>query len=241
MHTICEKKRIVNKIISVFYPPNTICIACGALRVDDARQLCAQCAKDLRPRTPPFCPRCGKSGWSMECPDCSLLAPDALESRRAAFLYQGTARRLVQALKYDCVSAAARALAGGMAEVLQEKSVDAIVPVPLHWIRQKQRGFNQAELLGDALSALTGIPVRNALTRNRATPSQTTLTKEGRAANVKAAFTLNLPVDGLSILLIDDVLTTGSMANACAETLKAAGVAKVAMIAAAQAGIGEDE
>ena len=236
------KTRATEKILDFFYPPNAICIACGALRVDDIRyQLCARCAEDLQPRTPPFCPRCGKAGWIMECPDCALLPPDALDGRRAAFLYKGTARRLVQALKYNCVSAAARALADGMARVLPEEPFDAIVPVPLHWVRQRQRGFNQAELLGGALSALSGIPVQNALTRNRATPSQTTLTKADRAANVRAAFSVNMPVEGLSILLLDDVLTTGSTANACAEALKAAGAAKVAMIAAAQAGIWEDE
>jgi len=235
------KTRTIEKIINIFYPPNAICIACGALRVDDARQLCARCAEDLQPRTPPFCPRCGKSGWVMECPDCALLKPDAMDGRRAAFLYRGAARRLVQALKYSSIAAAAEALARGMARVLPEERFDAIVPVPLHWVRQRQRGFNQAELLGDALSTLCGIPAKNALTRTRATQTQTQLDREDRAANVKAAFSVCAAINGFSILLIDDVLTTGSTANACAAALKAAGAEKVVMIAAAQAGIGEDE
>ena len=234
-------QRFLRKLLDFFYPPTAVCIACGALRVDELHvQLCARCADDLHPRSAPFCPRCGKAGWSMECPECALIKPDALDSRCAAFLYQGTARKLVQALKYESVSAASRSLAEGMMQVLPEEPFDAIVPVPLHRVRQKQRGFNQAELLGGALSALCDIPMCNALSRTRATPSQTQFSKEERAANVQAAFTVGMPVEGLSFLLLDDVLTTSSTANACAEALKAAGAAKVVMIAAAQAGIGED-
>lgn len=224
---------MLDRLLDLFYPPNAVCIACGALRVDDARQLCADCA-GLEPRSPPFCPRCGKSGWLMECPDCSIAKHSALDSRCGAFSYEGAVKDLVHALKYRSVIKAAESLAQGMAQILPTEHFDAIVPVPLHWIRFRQRGLNQAEALGIVISRLSGIPILNALMRTRATPTQTQLSQEERATNVKAAFTTCFPVDGLSILLIDDVLTTGSTATACAEALKAAGAVYVMLITAAQ-------
>ncbi len=220
----------------LLYPDDAVCIACGALRVDDTeRHLCRACAESLAPLAPPFCPRCGKSGWATECPDCLTRKPDALDTRASAYAYGGAARQLVRALKYSAVAPAADALAAAMVQALPIGRVDALVPVPLHRRRQRVRGFNQAALLCAALSAHTGLPVLDALIRPRATQTQTRLTREGRAENVRGAFEAALPVSGLSLLLVDDVLTTGSTAISCAEALKAAGAAWVILLTAANA------
>lgn len=223
------------------YPPQAICIACGALRVDvRAWHICQSCFEKLIPLDPPFCPRCGKSGWLFDCPDCIAKKSDALDGRCAAYAYKDTARNLVRMLKYNSVVSAADALAEGMRKVMPEESFDVIVPVPLYRVRQRQRGYNQARELGAALSTLTGIPLLDALMRSRSTQTQTRLSRDDRAQNVKGAFRANLDVERLSVLLVDDVLTTGATAVSCAEALKEAGAHRIVLITAAQARAGQD-
>jgi len=110
--------------------------------------------------------------------------------------------------------------------------IDMVVPVPLHWRRRRQRGFNQAEALARAL----GLPWRNALRRTRRTPSQTDLPAAQRHANVRNAFALRrrASVSGRSILLTDDVATTGATLEACATVLRAAGAREVRALTVAR-------
>jgi len=113
-----------------------------------------------------------------------------------------------------------------------------IVPVPLHTRRLRQRGFNQAVLLGEILSRQWGVPLqRNNLQRSRWTEPQVNLTASARAENVKGAFTLAAPakIAGKRILLVDDVYTTGSTVKECSRVLMAAGAAAVAVITVARA------
>lgn len=216
------------------YPPDTVCVACGALRVDDTSLgLCDACARQMRPLEPPFCPRCGRPGWPIECLECATKPPDALDARMAAYAFDGPVRALVHALKYDCVAPVARSLAPAMLLALPDRAFEAIVPVPLHRGRQRRRGFNQAEALALALSALSDIPCVDALERGRNTRTQTSLSAERRHDNVKGAFRPRMPVQGRAILLVDDVLTTGATGNACAEALRQGGAARVVLLAAA--------
>jgi ComF family protein len=119
----------------------------------------------------------------------------------------------------------------------RDERFDAIVPMPLHWLRRWRRGFNQAELLSRALSRQTGLPVRCLVRRKRFTAAQAGLTNAGRRANVTGAFRVPRPesVKGLRLLLIDDVFTTGATAGACARALKRAGASRVAVLALARA------
>lgn len=223
-------------IARALYPENACCIVCGRLRVDDrAWALCEDCAAGLALLEGPFCPRCGAVGWAVECPDCAVRQPGAMDACLAAYPYEGVAGGLVRALKYSAVHAAAAALADGMAAVLADKGYDVLLPVPLHRGRQRQRGFNQADVLCRALSARTGMPIADALQRTRATRTQTELSLAGRAQNVRGAFEVTSPVKGMSILLVDDVLTTGATAGACAAALKDAGARRVALLAATRA------
>lgn len=224
-------------IRDLLYPPNAGCIACGRLRVDEQRWgLCRDCAQTLAVLVPPFCPRCGKPGWMLTCPECAILPPDALDGMRSAYDYEGTAGALARALKYRSIAPAAQALADGMASMLPDGEVDALVPVPLHKSRQRRRGYNQSDILCDALSARIGVPVLHALRRARATRTQTRLSPGDRAQNVRGAFECAASTAGMRLLLIDDVLTTGATARACAAALKEGGVARVYLLTAARAG-----
>lgn len=223
-------------IARLLYPAGTVCIACGALHVDDVRRgLCSACAEKLQVLQPPFCSGCGEAGWATLCPSCAARPSDALDGRISAYAYSDTVRALVQALKYGSVLTATVALADGMEAVMPQEWVDAMVPVPLHRTREKQRGYNQAERLSAALSARVGVPVLDAIARDRSTKTQTRLDRERRAENVRGAFSVCAPVAGLTLLLVDDVLTTGATALACAQALKEAGAARVLLLTAARA------
>jgi len=142
-------------------------------------------------------------------------------------------RAIVHALKYDRRASIARHLARRMraagAEVLS--GADILVPVPLHRSRHRERGFNQARQLAKHL----GLPVVNALLRTRHTSPQADLPASKRAANVRGAFAPRADVDGLTIVLVDDVATTGATLNACAAALLDAGAAEVRALTAAKA------
>ncbi len=114
----------------------------------------------------------------------------------------------------------------------REERFDVIVPMPMHWLRRWQRGFNQAELLAQDLSRRTHLPVRNAARRVKHGRVQAGLTNAKRRLNVAGAFRVTHPswVMGQRVLLIDDVMTTGSTASACARILKRAGAAHVSLL-----------
>jgi ComF family protein len=115
-------------------------------------------------------------------------------------------------------------------------SVDALVPVPLHPARQREREFNQSEVLAQLASARLHRPVMDCLVRRRYTVTQTHFHREERLENLRDAFSLRRgsDVDGLALALVDDVLTTGSTAHACAEVLKEAGASAVVVITVAR-------
>ncbi len=118
----------------------------------------------------------------------------------------------------------------------REEQVDLVVPVPMHWWRKWSRGFNQAELLARGVARRTGIPVTRALKRRRRTLAQAGLTLAQRRENLTAVFrvTARNRVEGRRVLLVDDVLTTGATASACAETLKRAGARSVVLLTLAR-------
>jgi ComF family protein len=151
--------------------------------------------------------------------------------------YEGRLREWIHLFyKYGRVQTLARPLADLMVEALPRgERFDAVVPVPLHWRKRWVRGFNQSEMLARRIARQWGLPVLRALRRSRHTTAQAGLSNSARRKNMAGAFVSRQNVGDMHILLVDDVLTTGSTAAACARVLHAAGAAKVSLATAARA------
>jgi ComF family protein len=149
--------------------------------------------------------------------------------------YDGAFRDLIHLYKYGRVKALDRYLSKYLDAALpRDTAFDLVMPVPLHWRRKWQRGFNQAGLLARRIARTRGIQFANRLARTRFTSSQTNLANSDRRANVAKAFRVRGEVSGLRILLIDDVMTTGATASACAMVLKRAGAKSVTLLTLAR-------
>lgn len=195
----------------------------------------------------PVCDGCGQPfefDPGARCAAC-LKRPRAFDAARAACLYDETSRGPILQLKHadrlDLAPMFARWISRSAAALIEE--ADAIAPVPLHPLRLLRRRYNQAAEIARPLARMTGTPyLPDALVRRRATATQGGKSGSGRKRNVAGAFDVPDPrrVEGLRILLIDDVLTTGATAEGCARALKAAGAARVdlAVVARVQAAAG---
>ncbi len=166
---------------------------------------------------------------------CSLcrLGLNGFDAAYSFGLYEKELRELIHLFKYGRVRTLAKPLGRMLASALpREEHFDVLVPMPMHWLRRWQRGFNQAELLADELGRRTHIAVRNDAQRVHHKKSQAGLTNSKRRLNVAGAFRVK-DVNALQdkrVLLIDDVMTTGATASACARVLKRAGVAHVSLL-----------
>ena len=149
--------------------------------------------------------------------------------------YEGTLRKLIQLYKYGRIRTLARPLGRYLRSALPDDArFDLIVPVPLHWRKRWRRGFNQSDLLARDVARRTGLPVSRAVRRVKPAPPQAGLSNAQRRANVAGAFAVRRPVAGLRVLLIDDVMTTGATASACARALKRARAARVTLLTLAR-------
>ncbi len=186
---------------------------------------------------PPRCAGCGQidTFWCDKCQrDIDLLtltesieAKAPLQAVAAAGWHIDKLREAVQALKYGNARAVAKPLGEKLADCLRQHNwtIDMIVPVPLHTKRLAERGYNQAQLLAEVVSTISEIRCEaSALQRVKETQSQVTVSGAERLVNIKGAFAANEDiVNGQSILIIDDVYTTGSTLSACGEALLTAG------------------
>lgn len=231
---------IGNGLVAVCVAPT--CAACQRPLDSPARDVvCDACWASVLTFTPPCCRTCGDPlpSWRVisveagQCPRCRRR-PSPIACGRALGPYEGTLRRIIHAFKYDPRPSIARPLAlrlrlaGG--DVLT--GADALVPVPLHPSRQRMRGFNQARELARHL----GAPVVESLARTRRTALQADLPASRRHANVRDAFALRagIEVRGLTLVVVDDVSTTGATLSACARQLLAAGAREVRALTAAR-------
>jgi len=151
--------------------------------------------------------------------------------------FEGELRELIHLFKYNGVETMAQPLGRFLALALpREELFDAVVPMPLHWTRRWSRGFNQSELLARQIARRASVPVRNLVRRVKATAPQAGLTHAKRRANMSGAFRVRrgAKLSGLNVLLVDDVMTTGATASACARVLKQAGAARVALLTVAR-------
>ncbi len=170
------------------------------------------------------------------CPLCRL-GITGFDAAYSFGSFEDELRELIHVFKYGRVQTLAGPLGRLLALALpREEQFDVIVPMPLHWMRRWTRGFNQSELLAREIAQRTALPVRNAMKRSKRTKPQAGLTNAKRRDNVRGAFRVKRPaaVRGLRVLLVDDVMTTGATASACARALKTAGAKRVALLTVAR-------
>ena len=229
--------RWVDTALALIYPP--ACQLCSTRRASAAEGfVCSRCWSQVRFIKPPFCGRCGlpyagELTTPFECANCKDMEL-YFSSARSAVAAGGMILEVIHRYKYQ------RALwfEPFLADIFLRQALpevdpelwDFIVPVPLHPTKHREREFNQAARIACYLSKATGIPLNNhVIFRVASTRTQTQLTREARAANVRTAFVSrnNLTLNGARIILVDDVLTTGSTTNACARVLRKAGAGAV--------------
>lgn len=242
-------RQVTARLLDALLPPR--CLACEA-EVAEQGTMCAACFMALSPVTAPFCERCGvpfthdgqapaRSGEGGPiCAGCDAGGP-VFRTARAAFRYGPGAKRLILPFKYGDRTDLARPLARQMARAGAELlgRAELIVPVPAHWRRLVGRRYDQAAMLARALGAIAGRPVvPDMLSRSRATPPLGDKRAVERAIVVSGAFTVSrrgaARLTGQQVLLVDDVMTSGSTVNACAAALLAGGAAAVDVLAVAR-------
>ena len=225
--------RLVRSVLDFTLPPR--CGGCGTI-VDDVDSFCADCWKQLEFLGAGGCSRCGLPLKATDIETCAvcLAKPPRLDRIRAAVAYGDISRSITMRLKYGRKVALARTMSRYMQPLLGDLPGDTVfVPVPLHRSRLWRRGFNQSAIVARELSRRTGYGVEiDALKRVRATPPLKGLNMLQRRRTVAGAFRANRQAElrGRNIVLVDDVLTTGSTANACARVLKRAGAARVDLV-----------
>jgi competence protein ComFC len=228
---------------SLFYP--AICAVCRApvTRKDYICQICLNKAQRI---VPPFCAKCsepftGAIEGEFTCGNCArrTLAFDAAVS---AYRSRGVVRFIILQFKYNRQLHLRHPIADWLLEAMNDvrlraSEFDLVVAVPLHSARLRHRGFDQAELLARILALKIKLPLCPALKRIRYTTTQIAFDRAERIANLRGAFRLRkkISVRGLRVLLVDDILTTGSTLSECARVLREAGAQSIYALTAARA------
>jgi ComF family protein len=210
-----------------------------------ARLVCGPCRTRWRAVRPPWCARCGQPEPHFGA--CRVCAewPAALRAARSAVWLTDGAREAIHALKYGGLPRIAEELAAVMDGLRPPPDRPSLlIPIPLAPRRERQRGYNQSAVLATALSRRWGIPVRGILARVRDTPTQTALTPEKRLANVAGAFAVRNGARGTrsdegssTLILVDDVFTTGATLAEAARALQDAGAQRLHALTFARAAI----
>ncbi len=218
-------------ILDLLYPRD--CAVCGAVLPFGRNHVCPDCNRKLSYVSQPVCLLCGKEIEDERelCRDCAVR--DRQFSGGAALLnYNGAAKQMMAGLKYEnrrsCVEFLAWEMARRHGRQLLRLKPDALVPVPVHAARRRERGYNQAELLAKALGKNLGLPVKNLLIRASNTAAQNKLGYGARQKNEKQAFRAAASCEAYDcLILVDDIYTTGATAENCTEALLAAGAGRV--------------
>lgn len=233
-----------SRMLDLLYPPS--CSLCDK-RLSDGAALCAACRAGLPRLEEPFCLRCGEMFFGeiddgFECPNCHKLS-FAFQFARPAMVRDDPTLELIHRLKYGRQIHLAEPLGGLAFEAFADPRLEIalrggwpLVPVPLHRRRLRHRYFNQAAEIARVLGKHTGLPVIEALRRNKATETQTQLSRKQRMKNLQGAFGLSgkgrnlLKGKPAGVVIVDDVLTTGATVNACAKVLRRAGLRRIVVV-----------
>jgi ComF family protein len=213
-------------------PPR--CAGCGTI-VSETHSFCTECWKELEFVGSGGCETCGIPLQATEMQTCGvcLAKPPRIARTRSAVAYDDLSRSLAIRLKYGRKVAVAKTMARYVAPLISSESDTILVPVPLHRTRLWGRGFNQSALIASELSRRLRIPADSfVLRRIRRTPALKGMSGLQRRKAVAGAFLVRKKanLEGKTVILVDDVLTTGSTAEACARALKRAGAARVELV-----------
>jgi ComF family protein len=235
--------KLAHAVLNLIFPP--LCMACRT-PISEAHNLCAECWREIVFFDGAVCDCCGfpfefAPGGDARCAACQARPP-AFDRARALMRYDDASKRTILALKradrLDLVPAFARMLERAGRELLAE--TDIVLPVPLHRTRLWTRRFNQSALIAQRLAKLSSKPMdATILVRVRATPSQGDMpSAKARRRNVRGAFQVRSErtavLKGRTVLLIDDVFTTGATIESCARAVKKAGAARVLVLTLAR-------
>jgi ComF family protein len=233
-----------SRAVDLCYPRD--CVACGEPAGENYRWFCDKCAAKLPLTVATNCcvscgvPFEGVVGTLRMCAECSVLKPHWTLGK-TLLTYDGPATELVRRIKYNgerCLLSDVRTMLLKRDDILDMLRGATLVPVPLHSSRQRERGFNQSEWLAETFAREAGADVRDVLCRTRDTGTQTLLTLEERRKNVRGAFDIRRGTkvyEEAKYVLVDDVITTGSTLNACAEALSKAGAKDLTVLTLAHA------
>ena len=232
-----------NRLLNLLYPAR--CPVCDDIIMPRGNQVCDSCKDILKPIAPPLCYKCGRQIISEGAEYCDTCLHYSFSFERAFSLwpYNNTVKSSLSAFKYkgrrEFADYYACKLYEHFAPLINKLEVDILVPVPIHADRLLTRGFNQSALIAVKLADRLGLPAsEDYLLRSKNTLAQKNLDHVARRANLRDAFSVNKNSKYYgnyikNVLLIDDIYTTGSTANACAKALKDAGSDKVYVLCVA--------
>ncbi|MEA3545544.1 MAG: ComF family protein [Thermodesulfobacteriota bacterium] len=225
-------RQLLWQLFKLFFPP--ACPLCSRTLPNDSPKIfCADCWSGFRPLSDAHCPLCalpftGISNSSHLCGRCIKQLP-TYEKVYAVGLYETSLRRAIHQFKFNHKVSLDRSLGKLLEQAVDSNlHIDLVVPVPLHRKRLQQRNYNQALLLAREFARIRKVPVANdLLLKVNETNSQQGLSAKERVKNLQGAFTLQGAITGKTILLVDDVMTTGATVETCSQVLIAGGAVKI--------------
>ena len=230
-------KRFKEFIFNLIYPQNIKCLICeDDLDDDHPWHICSKCRHDIEPNNKKICKKCGQPtdnarGYCFECKSTKWYFKVA----RAPMLYSGGIVKLIHKFKEKEALYLARPIAKMMCDeiVANNMEFECVTFVPMHKMKKFKRGYNQSELLAKEIAKNFKVPcISKAIVKIKQTKSQAKLNYKERQTNLSSAFECNKPelIKGRSILLVDDIFTTGATTNECAKTLYNAGAKEISVI-----------